>query len=153
MDTQLEARNVMLADKSDLAGIAAMGPDFWREGGLHGSFSPDVFVRTWSRLMDLGLGHAIVMKSGRDTVGALGFMIAPDPNDGELIAQEAFWFVRSDARGAGIRLLVKYEELARAMGVKRASMAHINGLMDDKLDRLFKRRGYHPTETHYWRTL
>ena len=155
METQLETPEVTaaFAAHSDLAGVAAMGPDFWREGNLPGGFNPDVFVRTWSALIDLGFGRVLVLKRGAQVVGALGFFIVSDPNDGAKVMQEAFWFVHPSARGAGLRLLLKYEEAARELGAKRISMAHINGLMDGKLAKLFEKRGYRAVETHYWRTI
>ena len=103
--------------------------------------------------MDARVGHVLVMKRGSSIIGTLGFFAVQDPNDGALVAQEAFWFVRQDERGAGLRLLAKYEEVAKALGATRMSMAHINGLMDEKLEHLFTRRGYKATETHYWRNL
>jgi len=155
METQLETLEAAVSNASyaDLSGVAAMGPDFWREGNLPGGFDPETFVRTWGALIDLGFGRVLVIKRDGIVRGALGFFIVSDPNDGAKIAQEAFWFVHPSARGIGLRLLAKYEETAREIGAKRISMAHINGLMDGKLAKLFEKRGYRAVETHYWRTI
>lgn len=141
---------IRYVQSSELPLLFSMAENFWAEGKLPGQFKPEVFIRTWTTLMENNIGRILGYFKEDRIAGALGFILSPDPNDGEMVATEMFWFVLpSDRGGTGLKLLHFYERLAKAAGAKRTIMAHLQGLNDEKLKHLFARRGYRPIETHY----
>lgn len=68
------------------------------------------------------------------------------------LAQESLFWVDPTHRGrAAPALIAAYEAWARAMGCSRACLAHQGG--DARPSALYRRRGYVPTETNFWKAL
>jgi GNAT superfamily N-acetyltransferase len=132
-----------------------MGGAFFREGKLPGGFDPVIFRRTWDTLIKAGVGVLFKIAVGDKMVGGLGGTIYGDPNDGQLVAQEMFWFVDADHRGgmAPIRLLKNFEDWARSRGASRVHMAHLLELQPDKIRDFYERRGYKAVEVVYSKDL
>lgn len=139
--------------KDQLAEASKMGPAFFKEGALPGSFVRDIFVKKWSSLMDLNMGVVLGLFRDDVLIGAFGFIIAEDLNDGDLVANECFWFVTPEARGRGFELLIAYEEEAKKMGAVRCSMIHLQKLQPEKLSQIYEKRGYQQVETSYFKIL
>jgi GNAT superfamily N-acetyltransferase len=139
--------------ESDLAETALKGAAFYREGKLPGRFVPEVFTQTWRQLLGSGIGTLIGLEIDGRIEGALGGVKSPDPNDGDLVAVEMFWFVDANHRGHGLKLLDAFEEWAHQQGCKRVGMIHLLQLMPDKLEVLYRRRKYQPVEVHYLKEL
>ena len=136
----------------EVESITHMGESFFAEGKLPGSFKSDVFIKTWTNLITLRMGLILVACNGsNEPVGALGAIITPDVNDGEIVAQEAFWFMSPEARGsfAGARLLDAFEKIAQDKGAKRLIMVHLLSLNADKLGKFYERMGYRATEVNF----
>lgn len=133
--------------------LAQMGPAFFAEGNLPGSFIPDVFVAKWSSLIAQGVGFVLGLFRDGVMAGAFGAVVGEDLNDGKLVASECFWFVNPDARGRGFELLLAYEEEARKRGASRCSMIHLHALSASRLGELYERRGYRAVETSYFKEL
>lgn len=138
---------------SELPEAALMGPAFFAEGKLPGSFVPAIFVTKWSWLIENGLGFIIGLFRDGALTGAFGGIVTEDLNDGALVANECFWFVKPEARGRGFELLLAYEEEARKRGAARCSMIHLINLQPEKLAEIYKRRGYRAVETSYFKEL
>ena len=81
--------------------------------------------------------------------GAIGGILSRDLNDHELVSVEQFWFVTSDARGRGMRLLSEYETVSRMRGAKRILVGHIHSGRTDIWQRILSRKGYSLLESHY----
>lgn len=83
-----------------------------------------------------------------------GFLMAhsgPHPFWPVLVAQELAWWVSPDHRGrAALRLLDAYEQWAADKGCALVGMAHLG---DERLSRLYDRRGYAKTETAFLKRL
>lgn len=133
----------------DLPAAAALGRFFYEEGALPGVLVPEVFIATWTHMLSSGNGVIFGKFAGDELVGFLGGVIYNDPNDGELVASEFFWFIRKEYRGGGIALLDAFEEWAKGMGAKRIVMVHLTNLMPESLGAFYRRRGYSPIEVHY----
>ncbi len=138
---------------AELHDAAKMGHDFFNEGKLPGKFVIDVFMKKWTSLIEINVAFVLGLFSGDKVVGAFGAMVLEDINDGELVAAEAFWFVDEAHRGRGLELLVAYEKEAKARGAVRCSMIHLLSLQPERLGELYKRRGYQPVETSYFKNL
>lgn len=136
-----------------LGEVAEMGHGFYQEGALPGSVKPDVFIRTWTALLASGAAVLFGLEIGGRLVGVLGGLEYPDPNDGDRVATEMFWFVTPSARGGGLRLLDTFEAWAKQRGVRRILMMHLHALKSAAFERLYQRRGYRPIEIHYCKEL
>ena len=121
---------------------------FVEDGNLPICKNKSLFCRNWNSLIDSGSGEIIGLFNP-GLCGALGYLIYPDINDGEICAIEAFWYVKKESRGSGIKLLTAFEERAIAAGSSKLIMVHLSNLMPEKLKRLYERTGYIPTEQHY----
>lgn len=128
-----------------------IAPLFFIEGLLPGKFNEDVFIQTWEKLYSINIGKIHGAFNGDNLCGAIGGIIFPDPNTGEIIATEMFWYVAADFRKGtqGLRLLNCFENWAIKEGAKRIIMVHLNNLQSDRLSVFYKRKGYSPIETHY----
>lgn len=121
---------------------------FADEGNLPMRKDKTVFCKNWNALIEAGTGK-ILGVFDPELCGALGFLIFPDINDGEISAIEAFWYVRQGRRGCGIKLLKEFERQAIASGATRLTVVHLSNLMPSKLKRVYDRLGYKPIEEHY----
>lgn len=131
--------------EADLLACAPLGLSFFSEANLPGRFIPSVFVESWTWLLSSGAGKLFGAFDGDRLLGAIGGVIAPDVNDGELVAQEMFWYVMPECRRDGITLLSTYLDALRAAGVKRYSLACLE-TMPRSVERYYIRLGLRPTE-------
>lgn len=141
---------IRIATNEELYGIAQLGPKFWSESNLPGDFKPDVFVENWKKIIARDQGCILFNQDDKGEInGAIGLLVYQDINDGELVMQEAFWFVSPESRGFGIRLLKKAEEIAKMINVKRFVMTHLLNNYADQLSRLYPRMGFKALEINY----
>lgn len=139
--------------REELPQIPAIGVAFFKEASLPGEMRHDVFVRNWEIYFDLNIGVMLGLFDGGKCTGVLGGLILPDPNDGELVASELFWYVLKEHRIGGIRLLKAFEEHAKVRGAKRITMVHLLQENAEKLGRYYQKNGYSPIECHYIKQL
>lgn len=137
----------------ELPQAAEIGLKFWQEGALPGQLKPEVFVKNWTFLIGNGMGRIFGLYEDDMLVGALGSIVAPDLNDGEITATECFWFVDPNKRGNGVRLLLHFVDYAKEIGCVRVNMVHLFNKHADKLQKLYSKLGFSPVETHYIKTL
>jgi len=141
---------IRIATDNELHGIAQLGPKFWSESKLPGDFKPDVFVENWKKIIAKDQGCIIFNQDDKGGInGAIGLLVYQDINDGELVMQEAFWFVSPESRGFGLRLLKKAEEIAKMINVRRFVMTHLLNGYADQLSRLYPRMGFKALEINY----
>lgn len=138
----------------DLAKLAEFGAEFYRVGALPGRFDPDYFARFWSESISLGRGVIVVGEVGGSVAGTIGGLLYEDPNNGDLVAQEMFWWLDPAFRGSGgVRLLDVFEDWADKVGAVRVVMTAVHGLREKALGRLYAGRGYREVETNYVRAI
>lgn len=136
---------------ADLPALAALGALFFAEGRLPGKFHAAHWIATWTQLLTSGVGVMWHLEDTalREPCATLGALLFPDPCTGDLVAQEAFWYVLPAARGLGLKLLATFESWAAEAGAARVMMVHLTALQPERLGLLYQRRGYEPVETHY----
>ncbi len=133
--------------------VAKVGEGFWSEGSLPGSIKSEIFIKNWTALIQNGMGRIFGLYQQGQFVGALGAIIMPDINDGELTATECFWFVGKEHRGVGVRLLLYFVKYAKEIGCVRVNMVHLFNEHANKLSKLYVKMGFSPIETHYVKSL
>ena len=124
---------------------------FFSECQLPGSFKIEAFLHNWRMLLKNNMGAMWKLVNDGKMVGAMGGLLAPDMNDGEIVATEAFWYVMPEFRHStgGLKMLVYFEKWAKEMGAKRIVMGHLLTNLPNALPEYYKRRGYSPTEIFY----
>ena len=130
------------------------GKSFFDEGKMPGGFKPEVFLTNWRRLLVTSQGVVLGMfRADGAIMGALGGLLAPDLNNGDLLAVECFFYMIPSERGSGVRLLYAYEDWARSQGCIRAAMVHLQHLQPERLGQLYERLGYRKIEVCYVKEL
>lgn len=138
-----------------MAKAGELGEAFFNQCGLPGTFKYSAWFHNWRSLMQNNLGTMWVLRIKGEIAGALGGMLVPDINDGELVATEAFWFVLPQYRNSlwSIRLLTNFENWAKGIGAKRIVMVHLLSSMPEKLKHFYEKRGYQAVEITYAKSL
>lgn len=138
-----------------IAKAGEIGESFFSECGLPGTFKYVAWFHNWRAIMQHNLGTIWVLRIQGKIVGALGAMLVPDINDGELVATETFWYVLPQYRNSlwSVRLLTNFEHWAVEIGAKRIVMVHLLSHMPEKLKRFYEKRGYQSVEITYAKTL
>lgn len=128
-----------------------LGESFFKEGSLPGGFNLGVFRKTWAGLLSAYNGALWKAMDNGKLIGGMGAIIYPDPNDGALVATEAFWYIAPEHRGSssGLRMLNEFELWAAMRGAKRLHMAYLLASMPEKVSKLYEKRGYKAREVIY----
>lgn len=104
------------------------GLAFFAEKQLPGTFSMDIFTKTWTAFLGVRYKATIFgLWKGEELIGLLGGMVYPDLNTGEEIATELFWYVLPEHRGGSgaVRLVKRFKEWAKNHGAVRWRFIHM----------------------------
>ena len=142
------------ATAEDLPKIAACARRFYSESPLLADLVEDKFCEAWDGLIKSGAGISFIEYSGDEVAGGIGAVRMMDPYGSQVIASEAFWFVRPEARGSlGIRLYQRFERWAKDNGVDTIQMIHLMDAGGEKAKKFYERIGYEPVEVRYQKRL
>jgi len=141
------------ATAEDLRALYPLAREFYRSSRILRGFDLERFESFWRVLFGNGCGAIFLLTDGQDIQGTIGGMFYPEPYSGELLAQEFFWFVRKERRGAGVLLYRAFEDWARAQGCVELRMAHLSDSMPEKVADFYRRMGYEKVETLYAKRL
>jgi GNAT superfamily N-acetyltransferase len=132
------------------------GDGFFAEAKIPGKFNVEHWINQWTSLIRSKVGFMWLLMRDSRPVGGIGVIVSPDICDGNLVMQEAFWYVAPDHRGgtAGVRLLRAIEEFATVAGVSRIMMGRIHAADPSmRVHSLLGVFGYKPVETFYLKVL
>lgn len=144
---------IKTATIADLARTEAAAREFYASSHAFGDFHLSRFVDVWKEL--IGSGAGVIFSYERDgrIEGAIGGLVHRDIYSDALIAEEFFWFIRREHRGAGVLLYRRFEQWARERGACQIQMVHLLDLMPGKVARFYLREGFMPIETRYAKAL
>jgi GNAT superfamily N-acetyltransferase len=131
------------------------GVSFFAEGKLPGGFVPGEFLARVGGLIEDGRGIVLasfdVRGDKKVITGALAGVLAPSLFSGRLMATEVFWYVLPEYRGRSdaLRLFAAFEEWAAEVNAKMICFIHLIALAPEKLEKLYRSRGYTPVEVCY----
>lgn len=137
----------------ELPRLTECAHSFFKESGLPGTFNDAHFMATWSVMLRNHQSVIFAVEDSGKFVGAFGANAYPDILTGDLVANEMFWYVLPEFRGAGLKLLRAYETWALKLGCKRIFMVHLASLDADRLEQYYQRRGYRLIEKLYAKDL
>lgn len=133
----------------ELALLIPLGEEWFSSSGILGKFNGQRFRTVWTEF--LGKDNSVIFGFETDTGihGVIGGIFYPDINTGEQTANEFFWYVSPSYRGAGIKLLKKFENWAKEHNCKKIRMTHLLEGKMDALEDLYRKRGYRAVEMTY----
>jgi GNAT superfamily N-acetyltransferase len=144
------------ATHDDIPRVLEMGRRFHNAAELYeiAPFDAGSVATTLAWLIDNALGSLFVAEGEGGLVGMTGGMLHPFYFNGDhLTGQEIFWWVEPEHRGVGSQLFDALETWATEAGAKSFSMIALDKLNPEILGRIYRRRGYRPSEHSYIRRL
>jgi ribosomal protein S18 acetylase RimI-like enzyme len=148
---------IRAATPDDMPALLKMGAAFFVEAGLpdkgvtFDGLTFEVFCATLGQH-----GLLLVAEGKQEVVGMIGVALAPAFwNAGVTLAQECFWYVDPSCRKGkfGPALLDEMQRQAAARGAILCSMVAEHGLRGDAVGQLYRRKGFAPAESTYWKRI
>lgn len=128
--------------ESDIPAIVGMVKDLRESAGIPMAIDEDVTARTLRMLINAP--HGLVLVSGDDPQAFLAASVSVSTVSLVPVAIEHGWFASPAAKGAGIRLLLAYEQWAQQMGCRYVRMCTPPG--NERAASLLQRRGFSVAE-------
>lgn len=128
------------ATLNDIPTLVPMLRKFWAASGYEFPFDVNWVIHTLEELIESP--DAVVYFHDH---GLIGGAISPVWFSDRMIAQEMFWWASKDGRP----LLKAFEDWARDRQVDGVAMIHLS--TEDRVAHLYRRRGYKPRETAFFR--
>ena len=140
---------VRLAADCDIPRMVEMGRQFHAYAGIvEASFDPDSFARTLKHGMQSADQAYFVAEVDGRVCGMTGGVVYPSYfNHSALAGQEMFWW--SDSPGVGRGLYLALEKWAVSKGCKSFTMIALADERSKRMDKVYKRMGYRPSEHCY----
>lgn len=140
---------------SELGKVGPFAEEFCSSSKHLKGFDREVFVESWTAIINAGFGTILLLVDGEDIYGAIGGLSYPDMNSGEMTATETFWFVSEVHRGSlsGVKLYKKFEQWARSKGCRHLRMGHMTDLMPEKVKGFYISQGFAEIEVTYSKEL
>lgn len=148
---------IRLGTKEDLYQISKLGRQFYdatnlSEAGI--GYDPESVMTQLEAILDSGEGYIVVYDDDGIKGMSAAVLYRPYLNLSQLSGQEMFWWVDPNYRGnVGRALLQALEDEARERGASTFTMMALDSSDGERVGKLYKRRGYMKTETHYMRAL
>lgn len=149
---------IRLATEHDISKVEKACRQFYNATDLHQlgmDYDQDSLVAHLFSMMENGQGYIVVSDNEGEINGvAAAILFAPYFNHDHIAAQEMFWWVHPENRnGTGRELMNALEEEAKNRGAQTMTMMALDSSDGERVGKLYKRRGYEKTETHYMRVL
>lgn len=140
------------ATSKDYFAILALAEKFWQDTEYDEDFDPAHVLDYIKLAGNCGL-LAVVDVDGK-VVGFIAGVVSPLlGNRNALIAAELAYYVEPEYRGRGVRLLSFYERLVKAKGIKYNSMMSLQSSKPEAANEIYRRFGYHHTETTFLKVM
>lgn len=145
--------SIRQATVDDLPRMLTGARKFFAEAKLPGTFRADIWLNAWESYMRLGMAVILIAEAGDTILGGIGGLFYNNPNTGDKVLTEAFWFVDPEHRGQGIKLLKSLENWAIQNQVAQMGICHFVHLNAEALNNLYLRLGFEPVEVFYRKCL
>ena len=135
----------------NIGAVIASGAIDHLVGDSDGRFQAKPFINFWHMLVLSGFGCVVLATedNGETISGAMGMVIAPDPNNGVMACNLGFWSVDRDASfRIPIAMFRLFEKWGEQNGAKKLRPAKCLETIKD-MDGFFLRQGYRVEEVRY----
>jgi GNAT superfamily N-acetyltransferase len=137
----------------DLPALSECAREFYASSDVLKEFNISRFCETWTGFLNSGMGVIFILCEGAEIRGTISGVAYMEPYSYAMIAQEFWWYVLKDSRGAGIRLYRAFEQWARERGCSVLRMGHLVDSMPEKVGHFYERIGLHREEVVYSKAL
>lgn len=137
------------ATTEDIPAIAALGAEFHHQAEWADIFdyTTDDCEASLRELMAVPAFICLVAETDQIVGMAAGIVCPVYFNRGHMSGEELFWWVSKQApQLTGMRLLDALESAAKAKGCQSWQMKSLARLGGSRMDRVYTRRGYRPSE-------
>lgn len=132
------------ATPQDIPALLEIGRRFTAAAGM--PFDEQALTQTLEQLMAADDGVLLVTAEATGVLGGIAFR---NPFNTERTAQELFWW----AEQGGLDLLAAFESWAAEHGATRVVMVCLEALEPERVERIYRRRGYVPLERGFERAI
>ena len=109
---------------------------------------------TTMAIMPKFLDTSLIMEKDGQVIGVIAGILVLCPTDGQLMFQEALWFVRKEYRAKSVKLFKAMEDYCKdVLQVKKIIMCGFGEARRKTKDNFFRMRGYKIFEVHYIKTV
>jgi hypothetical protein len=125
---------------------------FFNESKIDGVLDFPHFCDWWDNAIGMRIGVVLVNENNGVFNGIIGGLISQCMMTKDIIATECFWWIAPELRDrspAGIKLLLRWEEIVKERYAKRIYVGNLHAVNHDKMQDLYHRLGYKSLETHY----
>lgn len=135
----------------NLSDVAEIGHAFTKEVAHPGGFNFRAFAFQWVAMLQSGVGEIFVVRDGERVAGILGAAFVPEGFSGWMTALEQFWYVLPEYRKStrALRLLNAFEAEAKARKCRKILLVHLANSQSERLEELYRNRGYVLIEKTY----
>ncbi len=137
------------ATVDDISALLEMAPRF--HAASPWAHIPLNIEKLRTSLLNLITSDGATLLVNDDLSGAIGLVSGQIYFADAVVVQETFWWCEKP--GAGLALLDAAEKWARDTGASHMSMIRLEGLGDDRVDKIYRQRGYVSTEHTYLKGL
>lgn len=141
------------AEAADLPRLAPLAEQFYSSSDVLRTFDIEHFSALWRGFFESGIGVIFLLEQDGEIKGTIGGIAFKEAYSPDMLAQEFFWFVDPNSRGAGVKLYRAFEEWAKEKGCDEIRMVHLIDSMPEKVGAFYERIGYKKLEIHYGKRL
>jgi hypothetical protein len=138
---------ISLCTTAELPTVVDLAEWFYYQQQRKGSFNREVWVKMWTTMLESNIGFILQRTSEGRPAEAIGVMLYPDPNNGQLAAYSGFWYVSGESKSlVGGLLYAELERMLRHRGVHRIFMTALINHRENKVSQYMLHSGYVPVE-------
>lgn len=139
---------------NDVPKILHGAKEFIEDAKITGGFVEESFLRHWSDAIRFNMGKVWVLEVDGEIACGIGGYTSPDPNNGDYVFTEAFFYAMKGKEGHGHKLLKNVEKfLEEELGISRIYMFSRTDYLEDRVATLYHKMGYTPKEIFWEKSL
>jgi len=140
---------IRLVEHEELDTLAGLGAEFFDKLNLPGKFDRHVFIEYWAKLISSNAGFIIGRFIEDDPVEAIGAVVYPDMQTGELTSCTTFWYVTAGAGLAAGMLEAALRSHWQFLGVRHCFVSVLCNERLDNVSGFLIRSGYRLAEMQF----
>ena len=140
---------IYLLKAEEVVEISDFAHDYWVKIGLPGTFSHESFQTYWWNLIKSGNGFIMARFSDGNPVEAIGAVVHPDIQTGELTSSTVFWYITENKGLSAGLLAAAVEKHWKALGVRHSFFSVLCNENLNTVTEFLVNNGYQLAEQQY----
>ena len=133
--------------------IIPMCRDFFELAEEPGEFNEEFFTNYWKEIYKSERGVVLVEMQDGEAVAMMGIIACVEMTTGHTTLEECFFYADKNKKTKAFKLLDMAEELARKIGAKVMYIKHTAHLDEERLERIYNRKGFFKEFIRYRKVL